>query len=221
MTLGAAVFASGRGSNFEALARRPAWHRARSETPPWRVTLVVSDRAEAPVLAKAAEAGIPSIHVPVRGRDADEVAQDTLRALTDAGVDLVLLAGYLRLVPAPVIEEFRDRILNIHPALLPSFGGKGMFGHHVHEAVLRSGARLSGVTVHLVDERFDEGRILAQWPVPVLPDDDVSALAQRIQEVEHLLYPQVVDHAARAIARDEPPEPLTFATYHPDELSPP
>ena len=107
------------------------------------------------------------------------------------GCDLVVLAGYLKLVPAEVIDRYRGRILNVHPALLPAFGGKGMYGHRVHEAVLASGARESGATVHLVDEVYDRGAILAQARVPVLPGDDPETLAARVLEVEHRLLPAV------------------------------
>lgn len=111
----------------------------------------------------------------------------------------ILLAGFLKLLPASVCRDFEGRILNIHPALLPSFGGKGMYGGRVHEAVLRSGASLSGPTIHLVNERYDEGRILAQWPVPVLPGDTAASLGARVLEVEHVLYPAAADALARGL----------------------
>jgi len=113
-------------------------------------------------------------------------------------VDLVVLAGYLRLVPAEVIERYRDRIVNVHPALLPTFGGAGMYGHRVHEAVLASGALESGATVHLVDEVYDRGPVLAQARVPVLPGDTPDRLAARVLAVEHRLLPAVVLAAAAA-----------------------
>ena len=122
--------------------------------------------------------------------------------------DLVVLAGYLKLVPAPVIARFRDRILNIHPALLPSFGGKGMYGLRVHEAVLASGARESGATVHLVDEAYDRGAVLGQARVPVLPDDTPDRLAARVLEVEHRLLPAAVLAAAAAGRPVRIPEPM-------------
>jgi folate-dependent phosphoribosylglycinamide formyltransferase PurN len=112
--------------------------------------------------------------------------------------DLLVLAGYLKLVPAPVIEAYRGRVINIHPALLPAFGGKGMYGHRVHEAVLASGARESGATVHLVDEAYDRGPVLAQARVPVLPGDTAEQLAARVLEAEHRLLPVVVLAAAAA-----------------------
>ncbi|MDQ3137656.1 MAG: hypothetical protein M3Q93_08715, partial [Gemmatimonadota bacterium] len=132
-------------------------------------------------------------------------AVDWLARLERHRIDLVVLAGYLKLVPAPVIARFRNRIVNVHPALLPSFGGLGMYGHRVHEAVLRSGARESGATVHLVEEVYDCGAILAQARVPVLPGDTPEQLAARVLEVEHRLLPAVV-RAAGGAGR---PVPLT------------
>ena len=117
----------------------------------------------------------------------------------------ILLAGFLRLLPASVCQAFEGRILNIHPALLPSFGGRGMYGQRVHEAVLHAGASLSGPTIHFVNERYDEGRILAQWPVPVLPGDTAASLGARVLEVEHLLYPAAADALARGLMEGRAP----------------
>jgi folate-dependent phosphoribosylglycinamide formyltransferase PurN len=120
-----------------------------------------------------------------------------LRELDAHGIDLIVLAGWLRLVPGAVVRGFRDRMINIHPALLPAFGGAGMYGLRVHEAVIAAGARISGATVHLVDDEYDSGRILAQWPVPVLSGDTAAELAARVLEVEHRLLPAVVAALAR------------------------
>ena len=111
-------------------------------------------------------------------------------------IELVVLAGYLRLVPPDVVSHFRGRILNVHPALLPKFGGPGMYGHRVHEAVIASGERLTGPTVHFVDERFDEGPVIAQMPIRVLPTDTPESLASRVLEIEHELYPRIVEAVA-------------------------
>ena len=113
----------------------------------------------------------------------------------------MVLAGYLRLVPPVVVRRWRGRLVNIHPALLPSFGGHGMYGHHVHDAVVASGVRVSGATVHFVDERFDRGPIIAQWPVPVPPGDTAAALAARVLAVEHRIYPWCVAALARGEVR--------------------
>jgi phosphoribosylglycinamide formyltransferase 1 len=131
--------------------------------------------------------------------DADEL----LATLDDA--DLIVLAGYLKLLPAPVVRRFRQRAINIHPALLPAFGGPGMYGHRVHEAVLASGATESGATVHYVDEQFDRGPIIAQRTVPVLPDDNADSLAHRVLAVEHELLPQVVLELAERILKEGDP----------------
>ena len=131
--------------------------------------------------------------------DADEL----LAALADA--DLVVLAGYLKLLPARVVARFRQRAINIHPALLPAFGGPGMYGRRVHEAVLASGATESGATVHYVDEQFDRGPIIAQRTVPVLPDDSADSLAHRVLAVEHELLPQVVLDLANRIVKEGDP----------------
>jgi formyltetrahydrofolate-dependent phosphoribosylglycinamide formyltransferase len=158
-----------------------------------QVALVVSDRADAAGLDLARDRSIPA-QVLSQPADSDE----WLRLLWRFQIDLVVLAGYLKLVPAPVIASYRGRIINVHPALLPAFGGRGMYGHHVHEAVLASGARETGVTVHLVDEVYDHGAVLAQARVPVLPADTADILAQRVLEVEHRLLPAVVLAAATA-----------------------
>ena len=129
------------------------------------------------------------------------VGDEVVGLLERHGVRGVLLAGFLKLLPPEVCRAYEGAILNIHPALLPAFGGKGMYGHHVHEAVLRSGATMSGPTIHFVNERYDEGRILAQWPVPVEPDDTADSLAARVLEVEHLLYPAAADALARGLGR--------------------
>jgi phosphoribosylglycinamide formyltransferase-1 len=186
MTMRIAVAISGRGSNLEALlgALQPG---ARAE-----IVLVLSDR-DAPGLSLARDRNIPvaMLSQPSNG-------EAWLELLRQYRIDLVVLAGYLRLVPASVIAAYRGRIINIHPALLPQFGGPGMYGRKVHEAVLASGARETGASVHLVDEQYDRGAVLAQIRVPVLPNDSPDDLADRVLEVEHRLLPAVVLAAARA-----------------------
>jgi phosphoribosylglycinamide formyltransferase-1 len=187
MTMRIAVAISGRGSNLEALLR------ALEPGAPAAVVLVLSDRADAAGLARARERGIPA-EVISQPQDGDE----WLTLLRKSQADLVVLAGYVKLVPAPVIGAYRGRIINIHPALLPDFGGKGMYGSRVHQAVLASGVRETGATVHLVDEVYDRGVVLAQARVPVLPGDTPERLAERVLEVEHRLLPAVVLAAAAA-----------------------
>ncbi|MHB1192363.1 MAG: phosphoribosylglycinamide formyltransferase [Longimicrobiales bacterium] len=200
----AAAFASGGGTNVQALLdHRPA-------APCWRIGLLVADRDGIGALERARRAGVPTRVVTIRGRSDADVAAETLAALEEHGVQVLFLAGYVKLVPTEVVARFRRRILNIHPALLPGFGGKGMWGHHVHEAVLASGARLSGPTVHFVDEEYDRGSIVAQWPVPVLPGDTPETLAARVLQVEHRLYPLAADHVCRALAEGREPGPLAL-----------
>jgi len=187
MPMRVAVAVSGRGSNLDALLHTLA--RARTA----QVVLVLSNRADAGGLDIARAQGIPTLvfHDP-----AD--ATVWLDALEHARVDLLVLAGYLKLVPAAVVARWRGRIVNVHPALLPGFGGPGMYGRRVHEAVLRSGAAESGASVHLVDEVYDRGQVLAQERVPVLPGDTPETLAARVLAVEHRLLPAVVLAAAKA-----------------------
>jgi phosphoribosylglycinamide formyltransferase 1 len=211
LRLRGAVFASGRGSNFEVLADHAAGVGGGGDEAPWEAVLLVSDRVDAPALDRARERGIAASVIETRDRSADEVAKETLSRLRMSEVDFVLLAGYLRLVPAPVVDAFRGRILNIHPALLPAFGGKGMHGFHVHRAVLGAGVRITGATVHVVDEEYDRGRILAQWPVPVLAGDTPEILARRVTRIEHRLYPAVADALAGALARGEEPGAIPSA----------
>ena len=188
-----AVLASGGGTNLQALLD------ALSDSPLARVAVVISDRPGAGALGRARRAGVASA-VLTDHRDAAEL----LAVLTGARADLVVLAGYLKLVPAAVVARFRWRMINIHPALLPAFGGPGMYGLRVHEAVVASGAAESGVTVHYVDEVYDRGPILAQARVPVRAGDTAAALAARVLEAEHRLLPQVVLELARRGIPNEP-----------------
>ena len=181
-----AVLASGRGSNLQAIIDHFDGLGRLA-----RVVLVASNRANAPALAKAATASIPAASF-----DATDDGAGLLSLLREHRIDLVILAGYLKRIPSRVIEEFAGRILNVHPALLPDFGGEGMYGRRVHEAVLAAKAGQSGVTVHLVDNDYDRGPIVARWIVPVLPGDDVSSLAARVLEVEHIVYPRAVEMVA-------------------------
>lgn len=186
MPMRLAVAISGRGSNLAALlAALPAGA-------PAEVALVLSNRAAAGI-DLARQRGIPTL---VLADPAD--GHEWLEALAAHRIDLIVLAGYLKLVPPAVVARFRGRMINIHPALLPGFGGPGMYGHRVHEAVIASGQRTSGATVHLVDEAYDRGAVLAQERVPVLPNDTPDSLAARVLEVEHRLLPAVVLAAAAA-----------------------
>lgn len=178
------VLASGSGSNLQALLDH--FHTPVSAGA--RVVWVGSNRSEAGALSRATEAGVKATVIQGGGGDGAALLA-TLRA---ERVEVLVLAGYLKLIPAAVVQAYRGHILNVHPALLPAFGGPGMYGHHVHNAVLAHGATISGATVHFVDEHFDRGAIAAQWPVRVHANDTAASLAARVLAVEHQLLPWVV-----------------------------
>ena len=190
-----AVLASGGGSNLQAILDHLA---ALGESRHGDVVLVASNRPDAGALARAERAGIP--HVVLRSPHAPD-GLELGAALAAHRAQIVALAGYMRLVPPDVTVAYRGRMLNVHPALLPDFGGPGMYGPRVHRAVLQTGATLSGPSVHFVDEVYDHGAVIAQWPVPVLPHDDEHTLAARVLRAEHLLYPRIVDAVAAGAVR--------------------
>jgi phosphoribosylglycinamide formyltransferase-1 len=193
-----AVFASGGGTNLQSLL--DTFGADGSPDPACRIALVVSDRPDIGALERGTKAGVPGAVMRPKEYDSSEAfGEALLDALREHDIDIIALAGYLKLVPENVVQAFRGRIINIHPGPLPAFGGSGMWGHHVHEAVLASGVAVSGPTIHFVDERFDTGPIIAQWPVPVLDDDAPDTLAARVLKYEHKLYPAVL----RALARGE------------------
>ncbi len=181
-----AVLVSGGGTNLQALL--DALHDSTLA----RVARVISNRPDAGAIGRARRSAVPTTIL----RDPSDAAE-LLAALE--GMQLVVLAGYLKLVPAPVVSQFRGRMINIHPALLPAFGGPGMYGQRVHAAVLASGATESGATVHFVDEVFDRGAIIAQERVRIEPGDTPERLAARVLEAEHRLLPRVVLELARRI----------------------
>jgi len=177
------VLLSGRGSNFLALAEA-----IRSGViPDTEVAIVLSDKETAPGLEHARKLGLPAMNVPARGRTRVEQDGETVSHLRDAGVTVVCLAGYMRLLSPGFIRAFPDRILNIHPSLLPAFPGL-----HAQRQALDYGVRLAGCTVHFVDEDLDHGIIVDQAIVPVLPSDDEGTLSARILVEEHRLYPRAV-----------------------------
>lgn len=155
------------------------------------VVLVASNRPDSPVLIRAATASID-----IATFDAADDGSELLALLHKFRIDLVVLAGYLKRIQGKVIREYAGRIVNIHPALLPAFGGEGMYGARVHEAVIASGAKESGATVHLVDDEYDRGPIVAQWRIPVEPSDTPTSLAARVLNVEHIVYPRTIEMIA-------------------------
>ena len=193
-----AVFASGSGTNLQALL--DTFGPDGSPDPAARIGLVVSDRPGVGALERAGTAGVSTRVIPPKEYDDPEAfAEALLAALGEHHAEIIALAGYLKLVPETVVRSHRGRIVNIHPGPLPTFGGPGMYGRRVHQAVLAAGVAVSGPTIHFVDERYDTGPIIAQWPVPVLDGDTPEVLAARVLRYEHRLYPAVV----RALAAGE------------------
>ena len=193
-----AVLASGGGSNLQALLD----HFAQlGDARAGDIVLVAADRADAGALDRGRRAGIPTAVVASkRSPDGRELSA----LLAEHDVNLVALAGYLQFVPAGVTKRYAGRLLNVHPALLPAFGGPGMYGARVHRAVLAAGARESGPSVHFVDDVYDHGPVIARWPVAVKPGDDEHSLAARVLRAEHLLYPRVVQAVAAGEVRLTP-----------------
>lgn len=182
------VLASGGGSNMQAIMDRLATGEIHG-----RIMLVISDNPEAFALARAHAAGIATRVLcypdyPSRSAYTEAITQ----ALVTADVELVIHAGFMRMLTREIVDVFSGRMMNIHPALLPSFGGAGMYGHHVHKAVLAYGAKVSGCTVHFVTEEVDGGPIIAQRTVTVLENDTPDTLAARVLTQEHLAYPEAV-----------------------------
>ena len=209
-----AVLASGGGSNLQALLD---YFRALGDRRAGDVVVVIANRAGAGALERARKAGIDALVIT---DDAELEA-----ALAARAIDLVVLAGYLKFVPIAVTRRYAGRIVNVHPALLPQFGGPGMYGARVHRAVLEARAPASGPTVHFVDEVYDHGAVIAQWRVPVHPTDDEHTLAARVLRAEHLLFPRVVQAVAAgevrltADGRVDPPfvlDPTTLPTLDPE-----
>jgi formyltetrahydrofolate-dependent phosphoribosylglycinamide formyltransferase len=210
------VLASGGGTNLQALLD---YFDTRGDARAGDVVLVASDRPAAGALTRARARGIATEVLRTNAHPTGRPLTDALRA---AQVDYVVLAGYLRLIPGDVVRAYANRIVNVHPALLPAFGGAGMYGHHVHEAVIAAHAVRSGPTVHFVDEQFDHGAVIAQWAIPVRADDTADSLAARVLRVEHALYPRAVQ--ALAAGRVKPGQPAVrgpatpYGAVDPDDI---
>ncbi len=184
-----AVFVSGRGTGLQSLIDATKDGKLSAA-----IVLVVSNNPEAFALERAKTAGIPSyVHTPKSFPTPLQANEALLARLLEAKTEFVALAGYLKMVPSLVLRAFPGKVVNIHPALLPKYGGKGMYGHFVHEAVLAAHETESGATVHLVDEIYDHGKILEQARVPVLEHDTADSLAERVLEQEHELYPLALE----------------------------
>jgi phosphoribosylglycinamide formyltransferase-1 len=179
-----ALFASGAGSNAQQIIRHF------KNNPLVKIPLVVCNKPGAGVLQVAAAENIPTLLID---KERFFKGDAYLPELKKSEIDFIILAGFLWKVPQSLIAAFPKRIINIHPALLPHYGGKGMYGQHVHEAVLRNGEKTSGITIHYVDEHYDHGDIIFQKECPVQKEDDAATLAQRIHQLEHRWYPVVIE----------------------------
>lgn len=189
-----AVLASGNGTTLQAILDAFC---ARADEPlianvPVTVGLVVSNNRAAYALDRARLAGVPAVVVEHRGRSREAFETDLAAALEAHQIGLICLAGFMRILTPAFVNRFPGRILNTHPALLPAFGGKGMYGEHVHRAVLEAGAAVTGCTVHVVDEVPDGGPIVGQAAIPVFDGDTPETLAARVQAAERRLYPEVI-----------------------------
>jgi formyltetrahydrofolate-dependent phosphoribosylglycinamide formyltransferase len=188
LRIGILLSGRGRGTNLQAILAACA-----SGYIPGQVALVLSTTASAPALELARAAGVPARFVdPEAEEDPGALDRELALRFGEAEVGLVALTGYLRLLGPEMLRRYPLRIINVHPSLLPAFGGRGFYGHHVHEAVLESGTRFSGATVQFVDPEYDHGPIILQAVVPVLDDDTPLDLAGRVLEQEHKLYPEAI-----------------------------
>lgn len=179
-----AIFASGSGTNAEAIMRHF------QNDPSVRVVILLSNNPGAYALERAKK-----FHVPTQVFNKNQLSDGNgvEKWLVDAGVTHIILAGFLWLVPQNLLFRYPGKIINIHPALLPRFGGKGMYGNKVHEAVKASGERQTGITIHIVNEHFDEGKILFQAPCPVDSSDTPDDIATKVHALEHVYYPKVIE----------------------------
>lgn len=182
------VLLSGGGTNFQAIA-----DNVRKSVIPGEIALVLSDHKDAYGLVRAEKMGIPHAAILRREyKDSESYYRAMIEKLDAAKVDYLLLAGFMRILPAFFTEHYKRRILNIHPSLIPKFSGKGFYGERVHEAVIAAGEKVSGATVHFVDAGCDTGEIILQREVPVLPDDTAKTLAKRVLETEHEIYTEAI-----------------------------
>lgn len=179
-----AIFASGSGTNAENIIR----YFAKSQHA--KVSLILCNKPGAYVIQRAANHDVPTV---IFDKDQFCNSNDILQVLLDQKIDFIILAGFLLLVPSEILEAFPRSVINIHPALLPKYGGKGMYGDKVHQAVIDNGETESGITIHLIDEMYDQGQNIFQATCPVYPDDTAHALATRIHELEYAHFPRVIE----------------------------
>ncbi len=187
-----AIFASGRGSN----ALKIIEHSASKTT--FEVALIVSNKSEAPILLEAHAAGIPTL---ILEKERFYKTTEYSRLLKARGIDAIVLAGFLWLIPIHLIQSFEGKIINIHPSLLPKYGGKGMYGSHIHEAVSRAKERRTGITIHYVNEEYDKGKIILQACTQIDEHDTPAIIAQKVLRLEHYYFPRAVEGLAYHLAQ--------------------
>jgi phosphoribosylglycinamide formyltransferase-1 len=187
-----AVFASGGGTNFQSLLDRKAAGELHVS-----FVLMVGNNSTAGAMERARKHDIPTLHLSPAHFDTEgEYVERLERALDEHEVELIVLAGYMKMIPSRIVQRYRNRIVNVHPALLPAFGGKGLYGGRVHQAVVEYGAKVTGVTVHFVDEQYDHGPVILQRVIEVRDDDDAETLAARVLELEHDSYWRAIEAIA-------------------------
>ncbi len=194
-----AVFASGGGSNFQALIDKREEGLLHVN-----FAVLIGNNSKAKAFERAKHHAIPTLHLaPSHFSDENAYTQKLIAELASYDVNVISLAGYMKMIPTELIQKYHNRIINIHPALLPSFGGQGMYGKRVHQAVLDYGAKVSGITVHFVDEHYDKGPVILQETAPVLDGDDADSLAERVLKVEHANYWRALEALARGTIKVE------------------
>ena len=182
------VLASGWGSNLKSIINSRKTGKISSD-----IVLVISNNSASNALNIARENQIPAVHLSRKLFNSEEEYENRFAELLRTyNVDMIILAGYMKMIPPKIVREYKNRILNIHPALIPSFCGKGLYGLKVHEAVLDYGAKITGVTVHLVDEQYDTGPVVLQKTIPVKDNDTPETLQKRVLKWEHKLYPEAI-----------------------------
>ena len=179
-----AAFASGRGSNVEAIYANIQSGEIKAD-----IKCLISNNPNAPALDFARNNHIPAYYIDL---NSSASTKQTLCILKNHTIQYIILAGYMKLIPNEIVEQYLNKIINIHPALLPAFGGKGCYGMNVHKKVLKSGVKYTGVTIHFVNNNYDDGQIIAQEIVPVLQDDSPDEIAKRVLTTEHKLYPEIL-----------------------------
>lgn len=192
-----AIFASGEGSNAEAIVNHFSGH------PAMEVALMVCNKETAGVYARMQKWGVPCHMIDKSEWQPGSTGGRVLELMHREDIDLIVLAGFLAYIPEAIVKEYEGRIVNIHPSLLPKYGGKGMWGHHVHEAVIAARETVSGITIHHVTEKLDDGGIIFQAQCEVLPDDTPATLASRIHRLEHEHYPHVVEQLGETYNKKE------------------